>query len=208
MLETDGATRIASRSVSDPFAPIRVIPLRRSPFDPMKLEQRLQAIRLILSDVDGVLTDGGITYDNQGIEAKKFHIRDGLGIKLWQSAGHKFGMLTARNSHIVKIRAAELGVAIVRQGFEDKLPAALSVISEQGLQPEQVCYIGDDLPDLPVLKAVGLAAAVSDAVSEVRAVAHVTTKASGGQGAVRELIETILSGQKRWSEIVARYGGA
>jgi YrbI family 3-deoxy-D-manno-octulosonate 8-phosphate phosphatase len=117
-------------------------------------------------------------------------------------------MLTARNSHILKIRAAELGVTIVRQGFEDKLPAALSVISEQGLQPEQVCYIGDDLPDLPVLKAVGLAAAVSDAVSEVRAVAHVTTKASGGQGAVRELIETILSGQKRWNEIVARYGGA
>jgi len=174
----------------------------------MKLEQRLQAIRLILSDVDGVLTDGGITYDNQGIEAKKFHVRDGLGIKLWQSAGHKFGMLTARNSHIVKIRAAELGVAIVRQGFEDKLPAALSVISEQGLSPDQVCYIGDDLPDLPVLKAVGLAAAVSDAVSEVRAVAHVTTKASGGQGAVRELIETILAGQKRWNEIVARHGGA
>lgn len=173
----------------------------------MKLEQRFQAIRLILSDVDGVLTDGGITYDNQGIEAKKFHVRDGLGIKLWQSAGHKFGMLTARNSHIVKIRAAELGVAIVRQGFEDKLPAALSVIAEQGLQPEQVCYIGDDLPDLPVLKAVGLAAAVSDAVSEVRSIAHVTTKATGGQGAVRELVETILLGQKRWNEILARYGG-
>ncbi|MFO0263812.1 MAG: KdsC family phosphatase, partial [Planctomycetota bacterium] len=106
--------------------------------DRMKLDQRLQQIRLILSDVDGVLTDGGITYDNQGIEAKKFHVRDGLGIKLWQSTGHKFGMLTARNSHIVKVRAAELGVTIVRQGFEDKLPAALSVIAEQGLAPEQV----------------------------------------------------------------------
>jgi 3-deoxy-D-manno-octulosonate 8-phosphate phosphatase (KDO 8-P phosphatase) len=173
----------------------------------MKLDQRLQQIRLILSDVDGVLTDGGITYDNQGIEAKKFHVRDGLGIKLWQSTGHKFGMLTARNSHIVKVRAAELGVTIVRQGFEDKLPAALSVIAEQGLAPEQVCYIGDDLPDLPVLKAVGLAAAVADAVSEVRGVAQITTRATGGHGAVRELIEVILNGQKRWGEMVTRYGG-
>jgi YrbI family 3-deoxy-D-manno-octulosonate 8-phosphate phosphatase len=116
-------------------------------------------------------------------------------------------MLTARNSHIVKVRAAELGVTIVRQGFEDKLPAALSVIAEQGLAPEQVCYIGDDLPDLPVLKAVGLAAAVADAVSEVRGAAQVTTKASGGHGAVRELIEIILTGQKRWAEVVTRYGG-
>lgn len=173
----------------------------------MKLDQRLQQIRLILSDVDGVLTDGGITYDNQGIEAKKFHVRDGLGIKLWQSCGHKFGMLTARNSHIVKVRAAELGVSIVRQGFEDKLPAALGVIAEQGLEPEQVCYIGDDLPDLPVLKTVGLAAAVADAVSEVRAAAHVTTRATGGHGALRELIEVILTAQKRWGEVVARYGG-
>lgn len=173
----------------------------------MKLDQRLLQIRLILSDVDGVLTDGGITYDNQGIETKKFHVRDGLGIKLWQSTGHKFGMLTARNSHIVKVRAAELGVTIVRQGFEDKLPAALSVIAEQGLAPEQVCYIGDDLPDLPVLKAVGLAAAVADAVSEVRGAAQITTKATGGHGAVRELIEVILNGQKRWGEVVARYGG-
>jgi len=104
----------------------------------MKLDQRMQSIRMILSDVDGVLTDGGIQYDNQGIETKKFHVRDGLGIKLWMTSGHAFGLLTARSSHIVRIRAAELQIPIVRQGFEDKLPVAMQVIEEQGLKPEQV----------------------------------------------------------------------
>ena len=171
----------------------------------MKLEHRMQSVRLILSDVDGVLTDGGISYDNQGIEIKKFHVRDGLGIKLWQQSGHKFGVLTARNSHIVKVRASELGVAIIRQGFADKLPAALQIIEENQLKPENVCYIGDDLPDLPVIRAVGLGVAVANAVNEVRSAAHHTTKTPGGQGAVRELIELILTSQKRWSELLAQY---
>jgi 3-deoxy-D-manno-octulosonate 8-phosphate phosphatase (KDO 8-P phosphatase) len=171
----------------------------------MKLEQRMQSVRLILSDVDGVLTDGGISYDNQGIEIKKFHVRDGLGIKLWQQAGHKFGVLTARNSHIVKVRASELGVAIIRQGFTDKLPVAMQIIEENQLKPENVCYIGDDLPDLPVIRSVGLGVAVANAVNEVRSAAHYTTKTQGGQGAVRELIELILTTQKRWSELLAQY---
>ncbi len=171
----------------------------------MKLEQRMQSVRLILSDVDGVLTDGGISYDNQGIEIKKFHVRDGLGIKLWQQAGHKFGVLTARNSHIVKVRASELGVAIIRQGFTDKLPVAMQIIEENQLKPENVCYIGDDLPDLPVIRSVGLGVAVANAVNEVRSAAHFTTKTAGGQGAVRELIELILTTQKRWSELLAQY---
>jgi YrbI family 3-deoxy-D-manno-octulosonate 8-phosphate phosphatase len=171
----------------------------------MKLEQRMQSVRLILSDVDGVLTDGGISYDNQGIEIKKFHVRDGLGIKLWQQAGHKFGVLTARNSHIVKVRASELGVAIIRQGFTDKLPVAMQIIEENQLKPENVCYIGDDLPDLPVIRSVGLGVAVANAVNEVRSAAHYTTKTQGGQGAVREIIELILTTQKRWSELLAQY---
>ncbi|MEQ1902756.1 MAG: HAD hydrolase family protein [Pirellulaceae bacterium] len=165
----------------------------------------MQSVRLILSDVDGVLTDGGISYDNQGIEIKKFHVRDGLGIKLWQQAGHKFGVLTARNSHIVKVRASELGVAIIRQGFTDKLPVAMQIIEENHLKPENVCYIGDDLPDLPVIRSVGLGVAVANAVNEVRSAAHYTTKTQGGQGAVRELIELILTTQKRWSELLAQY---
>ena len=171
----------------------------------MKLEQRLQSIRLILSDVDGVLTDGGIIYDNQGIESKKFFVRDGLGIKLWHQVGYKFGVLTARNSHIVKMRALELGITIIRQGFGDKLPAARQIMEENQLQPEHVCYIGDDLPDLPVIRHVGLGVAVADAAPELRAAAHYTTKAPGGNGAVREVIEMILSGQKRWSEVIAKF---
>src|SRR4029450_3791210 len=132
-------------------------------------------VELILSDVDGVLTDGAIWYDNQGVELKGFHIREGLGMNLWQRAGFRFGVLTARTSHIVKLRAGELGIDIVRQGFEDKLPAAQAIIRQAGLPPEQVCYIGDDLTDLPVIRHVGFGAAVADAAAEVRTAAAFVT---------------------------------
>lgn len=171
----------------------------------MKLEQRMQPIRLILSDVDGVLTDGGITYDNQGIETKRFNVRDGMGIKLWQRAGHQFGIITARSSHIVKLRSAELGIEIVRQGLDDKLPTAMQIIEELELKPENVCYIGDDLTDLSVISNVGLGASVSDGAKEVRDAAQLVTKTPGGHGAMRELIETILKSQKRWDEVVSYY---
>lgn len=171
----------------------------------MKLADRIQKIELILSDVDGVLTDGGLLFDNQGIESKKFHIRDGLGIKLWQRAGYQFGILTARSSHIVRLRAAELGVSILRQGFEDKWPAAVEVMKELKLSPEQVCFIGDDLTDLPVIRQVGLGVAVADAVAEVRSAAHHVTQLSGGQGAVRELVEVMLKSKQRWDDLIQKY---
>ena len=115
-------------------------------------------------------------FDNQGIETKQFHIRDGLGIRLWQRAGYKFGLITGRSSHIVKIRAAELGIEIVRQTAEDKLPAMRNeILRKLGLEPRQVCYIGDDLPDLPVMRAVGLGVAVADACPELRQDAHYVT---------------------------------
>ena len=171
----------------------------------MDLTDACRRVELILSDVDGVLTDGGIWYNNQGVELKAFHIRDGLGIKLWQRAGFRFGVLTARTSHIVKLRAGELGIDIVRQGFEDKLPAAHEIISDCRLTPAQVCYIGDDLTDLPVIRAVGLGAAVADAAAEVRAAAAYTTQLPGGRGAVRELIETILKAKSRWDDAIQRY---
>ncbi|ADB15529.1 3-deoxy-D-manno-octulosonate 8-phosphate phosphatase, YrbI family [Pirellula staleyi DSM 6068] len=171
----------------------------------MKLTDSCRRIELILSDVDGVLTDGGIAYDNQGVEIKKFHIRDGMGIKLWQQAGFRFGILTARSSHIVKVRASELGIAIVRQGFETKLPIALEIMRDLKLAPEQVCYIGDDLTDLPVIRAVGLGVAVADAAPEVRAAATHITKLNGGQGAVRETIEMILKSQSRWDGLLQTY---
>ena len=171
----------------------------------MSLPDLCRPIELILSDVDGVLTDGGIWYDNQGVELKGFHIRDGLGIKLWQRAGFKFGVLTARTSHIVKLRAGELGIDIVRQGFEDKLPVTKEILRERGLEPEQFCYIGDELTDLPVIRFVGLGVAVGDAAEEVRAAAVHTTRLNGGHGAVRELVETILKAKGRWDDVIQRY---
>ena len=168
----------------------------------MNLDQQIQ---MILSDVDGVLTAGGITYDNQGIETKTFHVRDGLGIKLWQRAGHDFGIITARSSHIVKLRMAELGVETVRQGSDDKLRVGKQLIADSGLQPDQVCYVGDDLSDLRLLTHVGLAVTVGDGVEEVRSAAHLTTKSHGGHGAIRELVETILKKQKRWDELIQAY---
>jgi len=172
----------------------------------MKLDLRMQSIELILSDVDGVMTSGGITYDNQGIETKTFHVRDGMGIKLWQKTGHRFGVITARSSHIVKLRMDELGVDFIRQGTEQKLAAAEQIIAELNLQPENVCYIGDDLTDVGLMKSVGMSASVSDGADDVKKIAHYVTKSAGGTGAIRELIEMILKSQKRWNELLQGYG--
>ena len=170
-----------------------------------KVDPACRDVELILSDVDGVLTDGAIVYDNQGIEAKSFFVRDGLGIRLWQRAGYKFGLLTARTSHIVKLRAGELGVDIVRQGFEDKWPAARQVIEQLQISPKQVCFIGDDLTDLPVMRHIGWSVAVADAVTEVRDAAHFVTQQPGGRGAVRETIEVILKAKMRWQDLIQKY---
>ncbi|MBK95769.1 MAG: phenylphosphate carboxylase subunit delta [Planctomycetaceae bacterium] len=172
------------------------------------MNHSFEKIKLILSDVDGVLTNGGITFDNNGIESKTFHIKDGLGIKMWQRAGFRFGILTARTSHIVKVRSAELGIDIVRQGFESKLPTAETLAKSMNLGLEEVCYIGDDLTDLPVIRAVGLGVAVADAVGELLESADLVTDTAGGQGAVRELIETILRSTGRWDDLVQQYYSA
>ena len=171
----------------------------------MNWEQRCRNIQVILSDVDGVLTDGGIIFDNQGIETKKFHIRDGGGIKLWQKAGFRFGIITGRTSQIVKVRAAELALDVVRQGHLDKLTAMLEVLAEWDLELEQACYIGDDLFDLKAVRHAGLGVAVADAAEEVRQAADLVTQLPGGHGAVRELVETVLKAQGRWEEVIRKY---
>lgn len=171
----------------------------------MKLDARIQPIRLILSDVDGILTDGEITFDNQGIESKTFHVRDGLGIKLWQRAGHQFGIITARSSHIVKVRMNELGVETVRQGAQNKLTVGRKLLEDLDISPSEVCYIGDDLSDLSFLNHVGLSVTVADGVDELKSVAHLITAAKGGQGAIRELVETILKKQNKWAELIESY---
>jgi 3-deoxy-D-manno-octulosonate 8-phosphate phosphatase (KDO 8-P phosphatase) len=171
----------------------------------MTLAKDCQPIELILSDVDGVLSDGSIIFDNEGIESKRFHIRDGLGIKLWKRAGGKFGLLTGRNSHIVNVRATELGIELIRQGTEQKLKAMKEIMHEFGLQAEQVCYIGDDLPDLAAIRFAGLGVSVADGCAEVRKAADYVTTLPGGRGAVRETIEMILKAQNRWLDLIQTY---
>jgi 3-deoxy-D-manno-octulosonate 8-phosphate phosphatase (KDO 8-P phosphatase) len=168
----------------------------------LNLDERCRAIELVLSDVDGVLTDGKVILDNQGIESKQFHIRDGLGIKLWQKAGYRFGVITQRSSQSLKVRAAELGIEIVRQGSPDKLATVRQLLGELRVPSNRVCYLGDDLPDLPVFRLVGMGVAVSDACAELRQAAHHVTAAAGGAGAVREVVELILKAQRRWDDVI------
>ena len=169
------------------------------------LDDRLARVQLLLLDVDGVLTDGGVTWTNEGIEQKTFSIRDGLGIRLWQQAGGRTGIVTGRSSHVVQLRADELGIAIVRQGVDDKLAAATAILGECGLSWEQTAFIGDDLPDLPVVMRCGVGVAVADACPELAASATLVTCLPGGRGAVREVIERLLKARGSWDGIVRRY---
>jgi len=171
----------------------------------MNLTEKCRPVELILSDVDGVLTDGGIIYDNNGVETKRFCVRDGQGIAMWLRRGGRFGLVTARNSHVVEVRAAQLGVSLVRQGVQDKLSVVRQLMSELALSVEQTAYIGDDLPDLAALEFVGLGIAVADACTEVREAADLVTESGGGRGAVREAVETLLKTQQRWDELVKGY---
>jgi 3-deoxy-D-manno-octulosonate 8-phosphate phosphatase (KDO 8-P phosphatase) len=171
----------------------------------MNLDERCRRIELMLSDVDGVLTDGGVVLDSHGVETKRFHIRDGMGIRLWQQAGHRFGLITMRNSPMVSQRAGELGIEIIQQGIGNKLTAVQHILQQQRLSLEQVCFVGDDLPDLPAVRAVGLGVAVADACGELRQAAHYVTRLGGGTGAIREVIECVLQAQGRWSQVIAAY---
>jgi len=172
------------------------------------LDRRLAGVQLLLLDVDGVLTDGGVTWSNDGVEHKTFNIRDGLGLRLWQRAGCRAGIVTGRSSRVVQLRADELGIGLVRQGVDDKLEAVAAIVADLGLAWEQVAFMGDDLPDLPVLLRCGVGIAVADACAEVRAAAAVVTALPGGKGAVREVIERMLRARGDWEAIVARYAAA
>ena len=169
------------------------------------LHERLARVQLLLLDVDGVLTDGGVTWTNDGIEQKTFSIRDGLGIRLWQQSGGRTGIVTGRSSHIVQLRSEELGIGIVRQGIDDKLSAATAIVTECGLSWEQTAFIGDDLPDLPVVLRCGVGVAVADACPELIAAANLVTRLPGGRGAVREVIERMLKARGSWDGIVRRH---
>jgi 3-deoxy-D-manno-octulosonate 8-phosphate phosphatase (KDO 8-P phosphatase) len=174
----------------------------------MNLANACSKIELILSDVDGVMTDGGIYVQDNGEQIIKFHIRDGMGVRLWREAGKRFGIVTGRKLESVKKRAADLWMNIVRLGVDDKLPEVDRLAAEFGITREQVCFIGDDLLDLATIRAVGFGVAVADGAEDVRSAAKYTTSVRGGQGAVREVVELILKNTGRWEDVLKRYGGA
>ena len=169
------------------------------------MQERLRKIRLLLLDVDGVMTDGRIIYDDQGRESKVFDVKDGHGIKLLQRAGIRIGIITGRQSAVVDRRAEELGIDLVYQGVKDKLVPLHEIVQKTGLSLEEIGYAGDDVIDLPVLRRVGFAATVADAVEELKPHVHYVTHAGGGRGAVREICELLLKETGRWEMVMTRY---
>jgi len=174
-----------------------------------KLINRAKAIRLLLLDVDGVLTDGRLYYGNNGEELKGFNIQDGLGIKLLQRNNIQVGIITGRSSELVARRASELGIELIVQGREDKLTALQETLKamdkESQVQMEQIAFLGDDLPDVAVIRRVGLGVAVANAREFVADNAHWQTTAKGGYGAVRELAEMILQAQGKLDSTLSNY---
>lgn len=170
-----------------------------------QLAARAAKIELLLLDVDGVLTDGSIVYTGNRVEVKRFHVRDGSGLKFWHLAGKRSAIISGRSSAAVEFRAAELGISAVLQGRPEKLPAFEMLLRDTGFRADQVCAVGDDLPDLPILRRVGLGVAVADACPELRSSADYITATPGGHGAVREVIEWLLKLQGRWEGIVQSF---
>ncbi|MCA9103172.1 MAG: HAD-IIIA family hydrolase [Planctomycetales bacterium] len=170
----------------------------------MNLRSQCLPIRMLLLDVDGVLTDGGVTFNASGEPLTEFDIQDGLGMRLWREAGHLLGIVTGRSSDAVRRRAGQLAITIFHDGVADKWHTVRSICDDTKMSPAQVCYVGDDLPDLPVIRRVGLGVAVANARQEVRQSADWVTRHPGGSGAVREVIETLLKHQGRWGDVVTR----
>ena len=168
-------------------------------------KEKAARVRMLVMDVDGVMTDGRALYGPGGFQALFFNIKDGAGIKYAKRAGLKTAIISGREVEAVMARAEELGVDYVKRGAKVKLVAYEELMTEAGLADEAVAYIGDDLPDLPVMRRAGLAMAPADAVAEVLAAADVVTEAAGGAGAVREAVELILRAQGQWDLIMERY---
>jgi len=169
------------------------------------MEERIKKIKLLILDVDGVMTDGRIVFDSNGVETKFFNVKDGHGIKMLQRSGIEVGIISGRESQVVANRAVELGIVHVFQKSLDKLVPYRQMLETTGLTDEQVAFVGDDVIDLPILRRVGFAAAVADAVAEVFPHVHFVTKNRGGWGAVREVCDLILKTQGTWEGITARY---
>lgn len=169
------------------------------------LQEKIKSIRVLILDVDGVMTDGGIIFDHQGNEAKRFDVRDGHGIKMLMRTGIEVIILTGRTSQAVAHRALDLGISQVYQGVWDKLAVFEQIIKEKDILPAAVAYVGDDVVDVPVLKRVGFAATVADASDYAKDCVDYITERDGGRGAVREICELIIKARGQWLEMTARY---
>ena len=167
--------------------------------------ERARKVKLLIVDIDGVMTDGRIIYSIYGDELKFFDVQDGFGITLLNRVGIRTVIITAKKSRIVKLRARDLKVAKAYQGHMDKMVPYNKLLRKFKIAPENICFIGDDLIDIPVLKRVGFAVAVPNGMDEVKAAAHHVTSKSGGRGAVREICDLVLKSQGKWDEATSRY---
>lgn len=171
----------------------------------MTLSGRLKAVRAVICDIDGVLTDGGIGYGGDGAEIKFFNVKDGHGLKMLQRAGLQVGFLSGRGSAANRFRAAELGIDFLVEQAKDKLAAFEKILAERNLKPEECLYVGDDVIDLPVMLRCGVAVAPADAVVEVLSRVHWTTRAAGGRGVMREVADAVIEAQGKKDELMQRY---
>lgn len=171
----------------------------------IKTVEKAQKIKLLILDVDGVLTDGKLFFDNLGNEYKSFHARDGHGIKLLRQTGVEVAVISGRKSDSVELRMKNLGIELIYQGHEDKRAAFNEIIKKIGISPEQAAHVGDDLLDLPIMTRAGLAIAVADANFAVKQRADWCTTLAGGQGAVREVCDFIMQAQGSFDEILNAY---
>jgi len=166
---------------------------------------KLRKIKLLILDVDGVLTDGGIIYDDKGSETKVFNVKDGLGIRLLMEAGIHLGIVTGRRSNALYCRCKDLGINLIYDGVENKIDVLDALLHQTGVSAEEVAFIGDDLPDLSLMKIIGFSIAVKDAHKMILDNADMVTSAKGGHGAVRETCEAILKAQGLWEDILERF---
>ncbi len=172
-----------------------------------EVKERAARIRLLILDVDGVLTDGGLILHADGQESKVFHVHDGHGIRLVQRAGIEVALLTGRSSQVVADRAKNLGIELVVQGSRNKLIDYEKMLQQRRLDDQNVAYVADDLVDVPVLRRAGLAVAVADSTAHIRDYCHAFTISKGGKGAVREVCDFLLQAQGKWEEVAAPYFG-
>jgi len=166
---------------------------------------KLASIKLLLLDVDGVLTDGGIIYQDDGSEIKQFNVKDGLGLRLLMDAEIQVGIVTGRRALALVHRCRNLGIKLIFDGITDKAAALYDILNQTGVTADECAFVGDDLPDIGLMKRVGFSAAPADAHPHVRSVADLVTKAIGGNGAVREVSEAILMAKGLWEQALKRF---